>query len=170
MRCLNDAGIDLLEVSGGTYEQLEFMKARDPSEVRDSTRAREAIFLEYAKKLKEVARMPIMVTGGFRTLVGMEAALQDGHTDMIGAGRPFCTEPDFPMQMLAGTMSRLPVTEDQLFLGRRYWGPNSASGHMRGLNNLAQAGRYYRQIERMGAGQKPAPVLSPLRARRRKLA
>lgn len=61
---LNDAGIDLLEVSGGTYEQLEFMKVRDPSEVRDSTHVREATFLEYAKKLKTVARMPILVTGG----------------------------------------------------------------------------------------------------------
>lgn len=161
---LNDAGIDLLEVSGGTYEQLEFMKARDPDEVRDSTRVREAMFLEYAKKLKAVARMPIMVTGGFRTLAGMEAALQEGHTDMIGVARPSCIEPDFPARMLAGTMSRLPITEDRLVLGRGYWGPNSRSGHIRGLNNLAQAGWYYRQIERMGAGKKPEPELSLWRA------
>jgi 2,4-dienoyl-CoA reductase-like NADH-dependent reductase (Old Yellow Enzyme family) len=161
---LNDAGIDLLEVSGGTYEQLEFMKVRDPSEVRDSTRVREATFLEYAKQLKAVARMPILVTGGFRTLAGMQAALQEGHTDMIGAARPFCTEPDFPARMLAGTMSRLPITEDELVLGRKYWGPNSPSGHIRGLNNLAQVGWYYHQIECMGAGQKPEPALRPVRA------
>ena len=42
-------GAALLEVSGGTYEQLEFMKVREPGEVCDSTRAREAMFLEYAK-------------------------------------------------------------------------------------------------------------------------
>ncbi len=161
---LNDAGIDLLEVSGGTYEQLECLKVRDPNEVRDSTLEREAIFLEYAKKLKAVARMPIMVTGGFRTLAGMQAALQEGHTDMIGAARPFCVEPDFPARMLAGAMRRLPIAEDQLVLGRGYWGPNSRSGHIRGLNNLAQAGWYYHQIERMGVGQKPEPNLSPRRA------
>jgi len=65
VRWLNDAGVDLLEVSGGTYEQLEFFKALPESEVRDSTREREAVFLEYAKSIKAVARMPIMVTGAF---------------------------------------------------------------------------------------------------------
>ena len=64
---LNDADIDLLEVSGGTYEQLEFFKPQPASEIRDSTREREAMFLEYAKSIKAVARMPVMVTGGFRT-------------------------------------------------------------------------------------------------------
>ena len=46
---LNEAGIDLLEVSGSTYEQLEFFQLQNTSEVRDSTRQREAMFLEYAK-------------------------------------------------------------------------------------------------------------------------
>ena len=161
---LNDAGVDLLEVSGGTYEQLEFMKLREPSEVRDSTRAREAMFLEYAQTLKAVARMPIMVTGGFRTLAGMQAALTQGHTDMVGLARPFCTEPDFPARMLAGTHSRLPIEEDHLVLGRGYWGPNSRSAHIRGLNNLAQAGWYYRQIERMAQGLPPDPHYSPRHA------
>ena len=161
---LNDAGVDLLEVSGGTYEQLEFFKALPESEVRDSTREREAMFLEYAKSIKAVARMPIMVTGGFRTLAGMEAALVGGHTDMVGVARPFCLDPDFPKRMLAGQMERLPVPEDKLVLGTGYWGPNSPSGSLRTLNNLCQAGWYYRQIERLGAGHSPLPDLSPLQA------
>lgn len=161
---LNDAGIDLLEVSGGTYEQLEFMRAREPSEIRDSTREREAMFLEYAKSIKAVAQMPIMVTGGFRTLAGMEAALHGGHTDMIGVARPFCLDPDFPARMASGTLDRLPIHEDALVLGRGYWGSNSSSNHIRGLNNLAQAGWYYHQIERIAAGQQPQPDISPFRA------
>jgi len=161
---LNDAGVDLLEVSGGTYEQLEFFKPQAASEMRDSTREREAMFLEYAKSIKAVARMPIMVTGGFRTLAGMEAALAGGHTDMIGLARPFCLDPDFPARMFAGQLDRLPVPEDQLVLGRGYWGPNSPSSGMRSLNNLCQAGWYYRQIERLAAGQAPQPGLSPLQA------
>ena len=161
---LNDAGVDLLEVSGGTYEQLEFFKALPESEVRDSTREREAVFLEYAKSIKAVARMPIMVTGGFRTLAGMEAALAGGHTDMLGVARPFCLDPDFPKRMLAGQLDRLPVPEDKLVLGKGYWGPNSPSSSMRTLNNLCQAGWYYRQIEQLGAGQLPLPDLSPLEA------
>ncbi len=161
---LNDEGVDLLEVSGGTYEQLEFFKALPESEVRDSTREREAMFLEYAKSIKAVARMPIMVTGGFRTLAGMEAALTAGHTDMLGVARPFCLDPDFPRRMTAGQLDRLPVPEDKLVLGKGYWGPNSPSNSMRTLNNLCQAGWYYRQIERLGAGQLPLPDLSPLQA------
>lgn len=160
---LNDAGVDLLEVSGGTYEQLEFFKLQ-AEEVRDSTRQREAMFLEYAKSIKAVARMPIMVTGGFRTLAGMEAALAGGHTDMIGLARPFCLDPDLPVRMLAGQLQRLPVPEDNLVLGCGYWGPNSRSNAMRSLNNLGQAGWYYHQIERLGAGRPPQPDLTPLRA------
>ena len=84
VKWLGEAGIDLLEVSGGTYEQLEFFKPQ--TEIRESTRAREAMFLKYAAAIKAVARMPIMVTGGFRTLAGMEAALASGDADLIGLG------------------------------------------------------------------------------------
>jgi 2,4-dienoyl-CoA reductase-like NADH-dependent reductase (Old Yellow Enzyme family) len=161
---LSDAGVDLLEVSGGTYEQLEFFKGHDESEIRDSTRQREAMFLEYAKSIKKVATMPIMVTGGFRTLAGMEAALQGGHTDMIGLARPFCLDPDLPQRMMAGKLPELPVPEDRLVLGKGYWGPNSTSSAMRSLNNLAQAGWYYHQIDQLSAAQTSQPGLSPLRA------
>ncbi len=161
---LNDEGIDLLEVSGGTYEQLEFFKPQAMAEVRDSTREREAMFLQYAQAIKAVARMPIMVTGGFRTLAGMRAALAGGHTDMIGLARPFCLDPDFPARMLAGQMHRLPVPEDRLVLGKGWWGPNSPSPSVRGLNNLAQGGWYYHQIERLAAGEAPEPDLGPWRA------
>ena len=162
VRWLGDAGVDLLEVSGGTYEQLEFFKGHDPSEIRDSTRSREAMFLEYAKSIKAVATMPIMVTGGFRTRAGMQAALTEGHTDMIGVARPFCLDPDFPLAMMAGTLDALPVPEDKLVLGKGHWGPNSTSGNIRALNNFAQAGWYYRQIELMSEGLPPQPDLSPL--------
>ena len=161
---LSEAGIDLLEISGGTYEQLEFFKAHDEAEIRDSTRQREAVFLKYARSIKAAANMPVMVTGGFRTLAGMEAALRSGDTDMIGIARPFCLDPDFPARMLAGSLAALPVPEDRLVLGKGYRGPNSKSPTMRAFNNQAQAGWYYHQIERLGAGLPPQPALSPWRA------
>ncbi len=164
VRWLSEAGIDLLEISGGTYEQLEFFKAHDPAQIRDSTRQREAMFLKYAGAIKAAANMPVMITGGFRTLAGMEAALHSGDTDMIGLARPFCLDPDFPARMLAGRLDSLPVPEDRLVLGRGYWGPNSRSSNMRAFNNQAQAGWYYHQIERLGAGLAPRPELAPWRA------
>jgi 2,4-dienoyl-CoA reductase-like NADH-dependent reductase (Old Yellow Enzyme family) len=164
VRWLSEAGLDLLEVSGGTYEQLEFFKAHAQGEIRDSTRRREAMFLQYAEAIKAVAAMPVMVTGGFRTLAGMNAALAEGATDMIGLARPFCLDPAFPQRMLAGKLPALPVPEDRLVLGRGFWGPNSASKHLQGLNNQSQAGWYYHQIERLGAGREPQSGLSPWRA------
>jgi len=161
---LNDTGIDLLEVSGGTYEQVEFFKDVPDSEIRASTRVREATFLTYAKSIREVAKMPVMVTGGFRTLAGMEAALADNQTDMIGIARPFCVDPDFPKKMLAHQLDALPVNEDHLKLGSGYWGPNSSSGYLRGLNNFAHAGWYYHQIEQMAVGLAPDLQCSPLYA------
>jgi len=56
------------------------------------------------------------------------------------------------------------VPEDRLVLGRGFWGPNSPSGTMRGLNNQCQAGWYYHQIERLSAGLAPQPTLAPWRA------
>ena len=164
VRWLGGAGVDLLEVSGGTYERMEFLKAHPEDDIRDSTRLREATFLQYSAAIKAVARMPIMVTGGFRTRAGMEAALQGGHTDLIGVARPFCLVPDFPRRMMSGDLDALPVPEDRLVLGKGAWGPNSQSDALRGLNGLAQAGWYYRQIERLAAGLAPDPALSPRRA------
>lgn len=161
VRWLSEAGIDLLEVSGGTYEQLEFFKAHAADQIRDSTREREAMFLKYADAIKAVATMPVMVTGGFRTRAGMDDALRQGATDMIGLARPFCLDPAFPRRMFAGELQALPVPEDRLVLGRGFWSPNSRSKHVQGLNNQCQAGWYYHQIERLGAGLEPRPGLSP---------
>jgi hypothetical protein len=66
--------------------------------------------------------------------------------------------------MLAGSLDALPVPEDRLVLGKGYWGPNSRANTMRAFNNQAQAGWYYHQIERLGAGIAPQPELSPWRA------
>jgi 2,4-dienoyl-CoA reductase-like NADH-dependent reductase (Old Yellow Enzyme family) len=89
---LNGERIDLLEVSGGTYEQprlLGFEGKRDSVvPMRASTRRREAYFAEYAQAIRAVAAMPLMITGGFRTRAGMAEALATGDCDVIGLGRP----------------------------------------------------------------------------------
>jgi 2,4-dienoyl-CoA reductase-like NADH-dependent reductase (Old Yellow Enzyme family) len=104
---LATAGIDLLEISGGTYEQPSMMGVRvrevvAENHVAESTRAREAYFLDYAANIRKVAIMPLMVTGGFRTRQAMETALADGDLDVIGLGRPLCIETDLPARLLAG--------------------------------------------------------------------
>lgn len=58
---LNPLPIDLLELSGGSYEAPAMQ-----GEARDGrTLAREAYFLEFAAQMASVASMPVMVTGAF---------------------------------------------------------------------------------------------------------
>lgn len=161
---LGQEGVDLLELSGGTYEQVEFFRAMEPTQMRESTWVREAMFLEHARVIRAKARMPLMVTGGFRTRGGMLSALAQGETDMLGLARPFCLDPDLPRRLMSGELQALPMPEAGLVLGAGRRGPNSSSAHWRGLNNQAHAAWYYCQIERLAAGMSPLRLLSPWRA------
>ena len=90
-------GIDLVEVSGGTYEK----PAMVGHHLKESTRRREAYFLDYAEKVRRRVSTPIVVTGGFRTGPAMLEALNSGATDFIGLGRPLAVDPDLPNRLLA---------------------------------------------------------------------
>ncbi|KIH57700.1 hypothetical protein ANCDUO_12105 [Ancylostoma duodenale] len=61
---------------------------------RESTRRREAFFIEFAEKIRPVfIETVVYVTGGFRTAKGMVNAIRSGATDGIGLGRPITAEP-----------------------------------------------------------------------------
>ena len=62
-RALDAAGIDLLEVSGGNYEAPAMAGSGDQ---RQSSRDREAYFLDYARQIRTVTKVPILLTGGMR--------------------------------------------------------------------------------------------------------
>lgn len=104
---LQAAGVDLLEISGGSYEQpammdLEGMEPVDMPVHKASTAAREAYFVDFAKTMRQSLTMPLMVTGGFRTRAAMAAALEQGGADVIGLGRPLCVDTAGPAKLLAG--------------------------------------------------------------------
>ncbi len=120
---LNAESIDLLEISGGNYEQPTLLghtgdDATAAAPLKESTRKREAYFLEYAERIREVATMPIMVTGGFRTRGGMEAALSSGACDVIGIGRPLVTHSDAAGQLLNGSIDALPSFDENLCMAQ----------------------------------------------------
>lgn len=100
---LVEAGIDFMEISGGTYEDPQMMgypKSEIPVK-SERTAAREAFFLEFAKTVR--GRHPdliLMLTGGFRTRAGCVAAIEDGACDLVGIGRPAAVEPAFPQLLL----------------------------------------------------------------------
>jgi len=156
---LNEEALDLLEVSGGSYEQPRLIgaegRAEDAVPVRQSTRAREGYFLEYAAAIRKVARMPLMVTGGFRTRAGMEAALE-ADCDVIGLGRPLCVQPDLPRRLLAREVDAVERTEDRLRFAERGWrSPTSPLVAAKMLNAFGAQAWYYCQLFRLADG-KPA--------------
>lgn len=70
-------------------------------EKSDRTKAREAFFLEFAKAIRhKFADLPLVVTGGFRTRTGMEAAVAEGGCDMVGIGRPAVINPSLPSNII----------------------------------------------------------------------
>ena len=171
VRWLNDESLDLLELSGGTYEQPRLVGAQGRAdsavELRPSTRAREAYFLGYAAAVRAVARMPLMVTGGFRTRAGMQAALLGEECDVIGLGRPLCWQPDFPRRLLERTAEGIERIEDRLCIRRSgRLSPASPIVAMKMLNTFGAMSWFYCQIFRLADGKAPdlsRGILSTLR-------
>ena len=67
-----------------------------------SSVAREAYFLEFAEKVRTAVQVPLMLTGGFRSAAGMNAALASGAVDVIGLARLLAIDPDAPTALLRG--------------------------------------------------------------------
>ncbi|KAK5048688.1 hypothetical protein LTR84_005779 [Exophiala bonariae] len=88
---------DFVELSGGTYEDSAF------EHKRESTKKREAFFLEFADSISpSLTKTKIFVTGGFKTIAAMVKALDT--VDGVGLGRPACAEPDFPKNVSIGAI------------------------------------------------------------------
>jgi 2,4-dienoyl-CoA reductase-like NADH-dependent reductase (Old Yellow Enzyme family) len=166
---LNEEGLDLLEISGGNYEQPRLLgiAGLEPvfeQKVRESTRAREAYFFDYAVAARRVAKMPLMVTGGFRSAQGMNEALSGGDIDVIGLARPLCVDPDFPARILSGEIEQAPNVEKDMRIGPGVLGPNSPIAMIKAMNGFARLGWYYEQIYRLADGLDPDTSMSALRA------
>jgi len=111
VKLLNDTGLDLLELSGGSLEQPKVVGVTLKDEGEDGPRAsalrREAYFVAFAGAVRKVADMPVMVTGGFRSTAGMVEAQEGGDLDVVGLARPLIAEPEAPLRLLAGEIDKL---------------------------------------------------------------
>lgn len=168
-RWLNDAGVDLLEVSGGSYEQpammdMDGLETRYEEEKRDTTRAREAYFLTYAEEIRTAATTPLMVTGGFRTLAGMEEAVSSGACEIVGIARPLCVDADLPKKLMNGEAASAPSYEKLMRMGPGVFGPNSTVDLMKALNGFAIMAFFYENIYRLADGLPPREKMALLPA------
>ena len=168
------AGIDLLEISGGTYEQpkllgVEGLEEEEPQQVAHSTLMREAYFVDFALAMRDKVSIPLMVTGGFRRRAAMEQAITAGGADLIGLGRPLCVVTDAPAQLLAGQME-LPRYEAQLALFPPWLSVLNRFKTLRTLASFAIQYWYYAQLDALGHTGAAAPALTVFSATRQVLA
>jgi len=156
---LADLGVDLLEISGGTYEQprllgVEGNKQTASQPASTSTLRREAYFLEYAAAIQAQAPMPLMVTGGFRSRQFMADAVGSGECAVVGLARPLCVNPELPLGLLDGSIDEAVAWENILRLGPgRLLGPASPVFLLKLVNVQGQMGWFYQQLLRLAAGE-----------------
>ena len=137
-------GIDLIEISGGTYEA----PAMTGFSSGDRTRKREAYFLEFAEKVRARTQVPLALTGGFRSGAAMLEALRSGAIDLVGMARPLAVCPDFPQRLLSDPTFALTIprpTTGLKFVDR---------------STMLDVTYYEVQLDRMAKGRPPKPNMS----------
>ena len=103
IQLLAEAGMDLIEVSGGTYERAAMMGRKR----KKSTQEREAYFADFIVKARKITKAPLLLTGGFRTAEVMAKALRNDELDFIGIARPFAVDPFLANNLLDGSISSI---------------------------------------------------------------
>ncbi|MEW6777264.1 MAG: NADH:flavin oxidoreductase/NADH oxidase family protein [Bdellovibrionota bacterium] len=146
VQALAEAGIDLIEISGGSYESPEMFTSKK------STREREAYFLGFAEKARKRIKTPLAVTGGFRSAEGMARAVESGAVDVVGLARSLCADPDIPRKVLAG----VPFPDPML--------KRTTGIPLLDKIGLVEATWYGEQLIRMAKGKAPDPKMSVLEA------
>ena len=100
---LANLGLDFVEISGGTYERPAMMGATSKS-------TNQVFFAEYSKKLKQKVDIPVIVTGGIRSINAMNTLLNGYTTDFIGIARPLTIDPNIPNKIKQGTYTIVETT------------------------------------------------------------
>ncbi len=143
LQMLNELSVDLVEISGGSYEAPAMQgQARD-----GRTLAREAYFLEFAQNMLATAQMPLMVTGGIRRKAVAEQVLESG-VSMVGIATALAIDPHLPQAWLAGrgvSPELSPMT----------WKNKTMAA-------LATMARVKYQLKKLSHGQVTNPRISPL--------
>ncbi len=165
---LQQASVDLLEISGGSYEQPKMMdmgglEESEDQHVAQSTAEREAYFVDFARAMRDKVSIPLMVTGGFRTRAAMEHALATGGADLIGIGRPMCYNTDAPKQLLEGK-TELRRWEKELSLLPPWLKFLQALPMVRAVAGFAVQFWFYAQLYALGRRGQPEPDLTVLAA------
>lgn len=136
MKTLDQLGIDFIEISGGNYHKPVMSTGQQGEN--------EAFFVSFAKILRPLIQVPMVITGGFRAVAVMEEALKEFEPAMIGMARPLALDPNLPNDIAKGTYQTANIqrlTTGFKFLDRRF-GPILGNSY------------YELQMQRMAHGKK----------------
>ncbi|KAH9067595.1 FMN-linked oxidoreductase [Lactarius vividus] len=86
--------VDFIEISGGDYENPEFMTSRQAFFARFARKARDAIHAQVSSSPRHPL---VLLTGGMRSPEVFEDALSQGHADLVGIGRASVIAPRLPL-------------------------------------------------------------------------
>ncbi|MCX5166616.1 NADH:flavin oxidoreductase/NADH oxidase family protein [Streptomyces antibioticus] len=135
-------GVDLVELSGGSYES----PAMTGRPADDRTQAREAYFLDLAKDLVTTSPLPLMLTGGITRRATADRVLDSG-VSVIGMGTALAVTPDLPDRWRQGREAdrqMRPVT----------WSDKA-------LASAAGMAQVRHQMRRLARGSSPRPGTHP---------
>ena len=94
IEALEGRGLDLIDISGGTYFPGAPSSSDSPSEG--------PYFIEFAQTARQMTRVPLMATGGFKRRDEAEAAISGGAVELVGLARAFVLDPSLPKTWQSG--------------------------------------------------------------------
>lgn len=147
IKMLAEEGMDMIEVSGGTYEKAAMMGRK----LKKSTQEREAYFADFIVKARKVTNAPLLLTGGFRTLEVMAKAIENKELDFVGIARPFAVNPFLAKELIEGKITEI-----------RGGNVDTGIGFIDKMGFMDTTW-HAENMKIMGKGKMPNPKLSPLK-------
>ncbi len=141
VKVLESSGIDMVELSGGSYEA----PAMQGMTADGRTLAREAYFLEFAEHIAAHTSVPIMTTGGIRRLSIAQQVLSNG-VELVGLATALAMTPDLPTRWQADPDFVAPYP--------------AIAWRNKTLQALATMAMIKRNLQRIGQGKAPLASLS----------
>jgi 2,4-dienoyl-CoA reductase-like NADH-dependent reductase (Old Yellow Enzyme family) len=108
---LERAGVDAIEVSGGTVASGDYAPVRKG--LAEAPEA-EPYFLDAARLIKAATKLPILLVGGIRSFTTAREIVERGFADYVSMSRPFIREPEIVARWRRGDIRASECVSDNL--------------------------------------------------------